>query len=62
MGTVLGYRTGFPSLIELGKGVRKEVIILEDKENNTPKNEEQEDNEQKPKPSIGPNKDFYYVW
>lgn len=23
---------------------------------------EQEDKEQKPKPSISPNKDFYYVW
>lgn len=23
---------------------------------------EQENNEQKPKPSISPNKDFYYVW
>lgn len=32
-----------------------------DEEKNT-EIEEQEDKEQKPKPSISPNKDFYFVW
>lgn len=35
---------------------------MADEEKNTQINEEQEENEQKPKPSISPNKDFYYVW